>query len=54
MAKSIRLPGIEEQRVLHELQIHSLLDPGQQDRWNRLVVDKHYLHKAILVGEQLR
>lgn len=54
MAKPLRLPGIEEQRVLHELQIHLLLESGQQDRWNQWVVEQHYLHTATLVGEQLR
>jgi hypothetical protein len=54
MAKPLRLPGIEEQRILDELEIHLLLEPGQQDRWNQLVIDQHYLHKATLVGEQLR
>jgi hypothetical protein len=54
MAKPLRLPGIEEQRVLNELEIHLLLEAGQQDRWNQLVIDHHYLHNATLVGEQLR
>src|SRR4029077_19745023 len=54
MAKPLRLPGIEEQRVLDELQIHLVLDRGQQDHWNELVVEQHYLHTATLVGEQLR
>lgn len=54
MAKPLRLPGIEEQRVLDELEIHLLLEPDQQARWNQLVIEQHYLHKATLVGEQLR
>jgi hypothetical protein len=54
MAKSLRLPGIEEQRVLDELGISLLLDSDAQERWNQLVVEGHYLHNATLVGEQLR
>jgi hypothetical protein len=54
MAKPLRLPGIEEQRVLDELKIELLLDEGQRERWNQLVVQEHYLHNATLVGEQLR
>jgi hypothetical protein len=54
MAKPLRLPGVEEQQVLDELEIHLLLDPQQQRRWNQLMVSEHYLHNATLVGEQLR
>lgn len=54
MAKPLRLPGIEEQRLLHEWEIHLLLEAGQQDRWNQWVIDQHYLHNASLVGAQLR
>jgi hypothetical protein len=54
MAKPLRLPGIEEQRILDELEIHLLLQPEQQDRWNQLIIEEHYLHTAKLVGEQLR
>lgn len=54
MAKPLRLPGIEEQRVLDGLEIHLLLEPHLQDRWNQLVIEQHYLHNATLVGEQLR
>ena len=54
MAKPLRLPGIEEQRLLHQLEIHLLLEPGQQQRWNQLVMEQHYLRNATLVGEQLR
>jgi hypothetical protein len=31
-----------------------LLEPDPQERWNQLVREQHYLHNAILVGEQLR
>lgn len=54
MAKLLRLPGIEEQRLLNELEIHLLLQPEEQERWNRLIIEEHYLHNATLVGEQLR
>jgi hypothetical protein len=43
MAKPLRLPGIEEQRVLDELGISLLLDSDAQERWNQLVVEGHYL-----------
>jgi hypothetical protein len=42
MAKPLRLPGIEEQRVLDELKIQLLVKPAQQARWNRLVKKRHY------------
>jgi hypothetical protein len=54
MAKPLRLPGIEEQELLHELQIDLLLGAQEQDRWNDLVTQHHYLRNATLVGEQLR
>jgi hypothetical protein len=54
MAKPLRLPGIEEQELLDGLQIELVLEPGQRDRWNQLVIEQHYLHNATLVGEQLR
>jgi hypothetical protein len=54
MAKPLRLPGVEEQRVLDELEVQLLLDGPQEERWNQLIVEQHYLHSAKLVGEQLR
>src|SRR6266853_215256 len=54
MAKPVRLPGIEEQELLEGLQIELVLEPGQRERWNQLVIEQHYLHNATLVGEQLR
>jgi len=54
MAKPLRLPGIEEQRVLDGLEIHLLLERKDQERWNQSIVQGHYLHNATLVGEQLR
>jgi hypothetical protein len=50
----VRLPGIEEQRILEGLEIHLLLDRDQQERWNQAIVHGHYLHNATLVGEPLR
>jgi hypothetical protein len=54
MAKPLRLPGVEEQRVLDELEIQLVMEPAQQARWNRLVKERHYLRNATLVGEQCR
>jgi len=54
MAKPLRLPGIEEQRILDGLELHLLLDRDEQQRWNQSIIEDHYLHKATLVGEQLR
>jgi hypothetical protein len=54
VAKPLRLPGVEEQRVLDELEIQLLVEPTQQARWNRLVKERHYLRSASLVGEQCR
>jgi len=54
MAKPLRLPGIEEQRLVNGLEIELVLEAGQRERWNQLVVEQHYLHNATLVGEQLR
>jgi hypothetical protein len=54
MAKPLRLPGIEEQRILDGLEIHLLLERDDQQRWNQSIVEGHYLHNATLVGEQLR
>jgi hypothetical protein len=54
MAKPLRLPGVEEQQVLDELEIQLLLDGELQERWDQLIVEQHYLHSAKLVGEQFR
>lgn len=54
MAKPLRLPSVEEQGVLDGLEIHLLLERPEQERWNQLIVESHYLHNASLVGEQLR
>jgi len=54
MPKPLRLPGIEEQRVLDGLEVHLLLERKEQESWNQYIVQGHYLHNATLVGEQLR
>ena len=41
MARPLRLPGLEEPRILDELEIHLLLERGPPDRWNQLVVEEH-------------
>ena len=53
MSKPHRLPTIDEQSVLKELQVRLIL-PGERIRWNKLVSEHHYLKNALLVGEQLR
>jgi hypothetical protein len=53
MPKPLRLPNIDEQTVLGELQVRLVL-PSERTRWNRLVRQHHYLKNSRLVGEQLR
>jgi hypothetical protein len=53
MPKPQRLPTIDEQTVLKELQVRLVL-PSERTRWNKLVCEHHYLKNALLVGEQLR
>ncbi|HBZ55623.1 MAG TPA: ISAs1 family transposase [Syntrophobacteraceae bacterium] len=53
MPKPQRLPTIDEQTVLEELQVRLVL-PCERIRWNKLVSKHHYLKNALLVGEQLR
>jgi uncharacterized protein DUF4338/DDE family transposase len=53
MAKPQRLPNIDEQSLLKELEVRLIL-PGERTRWNQLVRQHHYLKNARLVGEQLR
>ena len=53
MPKPHRLPTIDEQTLLEELQVRLIL-PGERIRWNKLVSKHHYLKNALLVGEQLR
>ena len=54
MAKPLRLPGVEERRMLQELEIRLLVRPTQLARWNRLVKEWHSLRSASLVGKQCR
>jgi hypothetical protein len=53
MPKPQRLPNIDEQTVLEELQVCLAL-PCERARWNKLVRRHHYLKNAQLVGERLR
>lgn len=53
MPKPLRLPNLDEQALLKQLQVRLAL-PAERVRWNRLVCQKHYLKNANLVGEQLR
>jgi hypothetical protein len=53
MPKPLRLPNIDEQSLLRELQVRLAL-PSERVRWNRLVREHHYLKNSRLVGEQLR
>jgi hypothetical protein len=53
MPRPLRLPNIDEQAVLRELQVRLAL-PCERARWNRLVRQHHYLKNSHLVGEQLR
>jgi hypothetical protein len=53
MPKPQRLPNIDEQSLLKELEVRLIL-PSERAQWNRLVRQHHYLKNARLVGEQLR
>ena len=53
MSKPHRLPNLDEQTVLKELQVR-LISPAERTRWNKLFRQHHYLKNARLVGEQLR
>ena len=53
MPKPQRLPNIDEQSLLKELEVRLIL-PGERSQWNKLVRQHHYLKNARLVGEQLR
>ena len=56
MAKALRLPVSEEHEVLDQLRL-KLITPAEAaetQRWNQLVRQRHYLHNATMVGEQLR
>jgi hypothetical protein len=53
MPKPQRLPNLDEQSLLEQLQVRLVL-PTERTRWNKLVSRHHYLKNARLVGEQLR
>lgn len=53
MPKPQRLPNVDEQTLLKELQVR-LISATERTRWNKLVRQHHYLKNARLVGEQLR
>ena len=52
MAQPIRLPNVEEQRVLNYLTVRPIR-AEERERWNELMCSHHYLKNATLVGEQL-
>jgi hypothetical protein len=54
MPKPLRLPNASEQAVLDSLGIRLLTEPEDKRRWDQLVIERHYLKSASLVGEQLR
>jgi hypothetical protein len=54
MPKPLRLPNASEQAVLDGLTLRRLTNPEDKERWDQLVVERHYLKNAVLVGEQLR
>jgi len=42
-----------ECKILAEVQVR-LIEPGERERFDELICHEHYLHRADLVGEQLR
>jgi len=49
-----RKPSADEQPVLDGLQVRLLTSPQDKARFDKLIVEHHYLKNATLVGEQLR
>lgn len=47
-------PCPTEQHVLEHMSVRLVTDCGEQDRFDPLLVEHHYLHSATLVGEHLR
>jgi hypothetical protein len=39
---------------LEHMSVRLVTDRGEQDRFDQLLVEHHYLHSATLVGEHLR
>ena len=54
MPRPLRLPDASEQAVLDGLSLRLLTEAEDKQRWDELVVERHYLKSASLVGEQLR
>ena len=48
-----RRPTLDEQQVLDQLEVR-LITPEEQARFDALLVEHHYLHSALAVGEQMR
>jgi len=49
-----RRPSPTEQHVLQHMTVRLVTDRKEQDRFDQLMVEHHYLHSATLVGEHLR
>jgi len=43
----------QQQTLLNSVQVR-LIEPEEQQQFDRLIVEGHYLHKALFVGQQLR
>jgi hypothetical protein len=50
--QQIKLSDRAEATVLEQLVVR-LMEPGEEDRWNQLISQHHYLKNAHLVGERL-
>ena len=49
-----RRPSPTEQHVLEHLTVRLVTDRAEQDRFDQVIKEHHYLHSATLVGEHLR
>ncbi len=49
-----RRPSADEQTVLRQMEVRLLVRPQDRQRCDQMLVEHHYLHRAQLVGEQLR
>lgn len=54
LKSKFRRPSPTEQHVLEHLSVRLVTDRVEQDRFDQLLVEHHYLHSATLVGEHLR
>lgn len=52
-AKKCPILTDEQQLLLEQVQVR-LIEPSEQERFDRLIIEQHYLKSARLVGEQLR